>query len=235
MRYAIYFTPAQSDPLTRIAANWLGRDPFTGQATAAPAVGDLTPAEIAFNTAAARRYGFHATLKAPFRLVETETENSLSEALTAYAASIAPVVIPRIVVKRIDGFFALMPAETVPELNRLADDIVAAFDRFRAPLTEAEIARRNPDALSPREFRNLCQWGYPFVFEAFRFHMTLSGRIDEAEAPRVRAAIEAYFAPVLDRPVAVDGLALFVEPEAGAPFAIQSYHPLESRRERKFA
>lgn len=235
MRYAIYFTPPQTDPLTRIAANWLGRDPFTGQPTAAPAVGDLTPAEIAFDTAAARRYGFHATLKAPFRLAETETESSLSDALATYAASVAPVVIPRIMVKQIDGFFALVPADKLPDLNRLADDIVVAFDRFRAPLTEAEITRRNPDALSPREFRNLCQWGYPFVFEAFRFHMTLTARISETDAPRIRAAIETFFAPVLDKPIAVDGLALFVEPEAGAPFTIQSYHPLGNQRERKFA
>lgn len=235
MRYAIYFTPAQTDPLTRIAANWLGRDPFTGVTSPAPAVGDLTQAEVAFHTAAARRYGFHATLKAPFRLVEGESEATLRKAMENYAADMAPVIIPRLVIKQLDGFFALVPGEKLPGLNSLADEVVVAFDRFRAPLSETEIERRNPDALSPAEFRNLCQWGYPYVFEAFRFHMTLSGRAAEAEAPRIRAAIEAFFAPVLDKPVTIGGLALFVEPEAGAPFTVQSYHPLGSRRERKSA
>lgn len=235
MRYAIYFTPAPDDPLTRIAADWLGRDPFTGAVTPAPAVDPLTPAELAFHTAAARRYGFHATLKAPFRLAEGETEATLGKAVEGFAADMEPVVIPRLVVARLDGFFALVPEGRLPDLHRLADDVVTGFDRFRAPLSEAEIERRNPDALSPAQFRHLCQWGYPYVFDAFRFHMTLTGRVDAEEAPRLRGAIDAFFGTMLERPVAIDGLAVFVEPEAGAPFKVQSYHPLRQQRERKSA
>lgn len=235
MRYAIYFTPERDDPLSRIAANWLGRDPFTGTAAPMPAIGRLSPAEIAFHTAAARRYGFHATLKAPFLLAGGETEASLNKAMEVFAETVAPVTIPRLVIKQIDSFFALVPEEQSPELNRFADDVVVAFERFRAPLTEAEIERRSPDSLSPIEFRNLLQWGYPYVFEAFRFHMTLTGRVGADEAPRVRSAIEEFFGILLDEPVPVDGLALFVEPEPGAPFHIQSYHLLGRRRARKTA
>jgi len=235
MRYAIYFTPGPDDPLSRVAANWLGRDPFTSAAAPAPAIGRLSPAEIAFHTASARRYGFHATLKAPFRLAETETENTLHHAMDAFAENVIPPVIPRLVVAQLDGFLALVPEEPVAELNRLADDVVVAFERFRAPLTEAELERRNPDALSPLEFRNLYQWGYPYVFEAFRFHMTLTGRLGDAERARVVSAVEEFFGAALDEPIPVDGLALFVEPEAGAPFKVQSYHPLGRRRERKSA
>ena len=112
---------------------------------------------------------------------------------------------------------------------------VKAFDRFRSPLTEAEIERRNPDALSAEEFRNLCQWGYPYVFDTFRFHMTLTGRVAAGEAPRVRAALDEVFGAVLAEPVAVDGVALFVEPEAGAPFTIHSWCGFEPRRHRKSA
>ncbi len=75
---------------------------------------------------------------------------------------------------------------------------MVAFERFRAPLSEAEIERRSPDSLSPLEFRNLYQWGYPYVFEAFRFHMTVTGRVSDAEAPRIRGAIEEFFGAVLD-------------------------------------
>lgn len=235
MRYAIYFTPQRDDPLTRVAANWLGRDPFTGTAAPAPAIGRLSPAEIAFHTAAARRYGFHATLKAPFRLAGTETEASLIKAMEVFAEGLAPVVIPQLAIRQIDSFFALVPEAPLPELNRFADDVVVAFERFRAPLTETEIERRSPDSLSPLEFRNLYQWGYPYVFEAFRFHMTLTGRVNDGEAPRIRGAIEEFFGAVLDEPVPVDGVALFVEPEPGAPFHVQSYHPLGRRRERKTA
>ncbi|MET0575460.1 MAG: DUF1045 domain-containing protein [Mesorhizobium sp.] len=235
MRYAIYFTPERDDPLTRVAANWLGRDPFTGAAAPAPAIGRLSPAEIAFHTAAARRYGFHATLKAPFRLAAGETEASLIKAMDVFAEAVTPVVIPKLVPRQIDSFFALVPEQVSAELNSFANDVVMAFERFRAPLTEAEIERRSPDSLSPRQFRNLYQWGYPYVFEAFRFHMTVTGRVSDAEAPRICGAIEEFFGAVLDEPVAVDGMALFVEPEPGAPFHIRSYHPLGPRRERKTA
>ncbi|MBZ9967189.1 DUF1045 domain-containing protein [Mesorhizobium sp. BR1-1-2] len=235
MRYAIYFTPRQDEKLARIAAKWLGRDPFGATTRPAEAVGDLSAAEVAFHTASARRYGFHATLKAPFRLAANETEASLRTALDAFAEATPVVMIPRLVVSQIDGFFALVPEAPLPPLNRFADDVVRDFDRFRAPLTEAEIERRSPDSLKPGEFRNLCQWGYPYVFESFRFHMTLSGRAGPQESPRLRLAIEGLFAEVLRQPVPVDGLTLFIEPEPGAPFMVLSQHALGRRPARKTA
>lgn len=235
MRYAVYFTPACTDPLSRKAAEWLGRDAFDGSVLPPPADTGLTPAEIAFHTASARRYGFHATLKAPFRLADAETEAGLVHALDAFSAQAAPFSVPRMALRQIDGFFALVPAERSAELERLAGDVVAAFEQFRAPLSDAEIERRNPDALTATEFRNLCQWGYPYVFEEFRFHMTLSGRVDGAEATRVRTAIETAFGPLIDRPLAIDGLALFVEPEPGAPFSVRRRAELGRHIERKSA
>ncbi|AZO26578.1 putative phosphonate metabolism protein [Mesorhizobium shonense] len=235
MRYAIYFTPRQDEPLARIAANWLGRDPFGAAARPVEAVAELSAAEVAFHTASARRYGFHATLKAPFGLAPNETEASLREALDNFAEVTSPVVIPRLVVGQIDGFFALVPEAPLPPLNGFAGEVVRAFDRFRAPLTEAEIERRSPDSLKPDEFRNLCQWGYPYVFETFRFHMTLSGRVGPQESPRLRAAIDSLFADVLPHPVPVDALTLFVETEPGAPFMVLSHHALGRRPARKTA
>jgi putative phosphonate metabolism protein len=235
MRYAIYFTPPRDSPLTRLAASWLGRDPFTGSSVPPPSVTGFTPAEIAFHTAAARRYGFHATLKAPFQLAAGETEARLAQALADFAAESEPFAIPRLAVGQIDRFFALLPTSPVAELQALADNVVKVFDRFRSPLTEAEIERRNPDAMSAEEFRNLCQWGYPYVFDTFRFHMTLTGRVAAGEAVRVRAALDETFGAALAEPVAVDGVALFVEPEAGAPYTIHSWRGFEPRRHRKTA
>jgi len=235
MRYAIYFTPGPDDALTGIAANWLGRNPFTGAQHEVAANGELSPGEIAFHTASARRYGFHATLKAPFRLAEGESEASLDRALAAYAATLEPVVLPRLVIGQIDGFFALVPGEVSSDLNRFAGDIVEGFERFRAPLTEKEIARRNPDALSQTEFRNLCQWGYPYVFDTFRFHMTLTGRVAGDDSRKLKAALDETFGPALQEPFAIDGLALFVEQEPGAPFMVHSHYALGRQTERKTA
>lgn len=235
MRYAIYFTPDRDHALTRTAAAWLGRDAFTGTPLMPPAVSNISPAEIAYHTAAARRYGFHATIKAPFRLAAGESERSLVDALDAYAQATPPLLLPQLVIGQIDGFFALLPSRGFAELKAFAASVVTAFDRFRAPITEAEIERRNPEALSAEQFRNLCQWGYPYVFDAFRFHMTLSGRVAGAEAARLRSALEEVFEPVLGEPVPIDGLAVFVEPEAGGPFTILSRHALRLQRERKIA
>ncbi|TIO73112.1 MAG: DUF1045 domain-containing protein [Mesorhizobium sp.] len=235
MRYAIYFTPRQDEPLARIAANWLGRDPFGAATRPVEAVGELSAAEVAFHTASARRYGFHATLKAPFRLASNETEASLRAALDSFAEATTPVIIPRLVIGQIDGFFALVPEAPPAALSGFAGEVVRVFDRFRAPLTEAEIERRSPDSLKPQEFRNLCQWGYPYVFETFRFHMTLSGRVGPQESLRLRAAIDSLFADVLLHPVPVDALTLFVETEPGAPFMVLSHHVLGRRPARKTA
>lgn len=227
MRYAIYFTPSPEHPLARQAAAWLGRDAFSGAASPSGPHGDLSAAEIAFHTASARRYGFHATIKAPFRLMPGATEASLVDALDRYCAAARPVRIPSLVVRQLDGFFALVPEKRVVELDEFAADVVRAFDRFRVPTTDSEIARRNPDSLSPAELQNLHQWGYPYVFDAFRFHMTLSGRVSGADAARLERAIAGVFAPFIGQPLDIASLALFVEPEPGAPFTVRSFHTLD--------
>lgn len=235
MRYALYFTPAHGDRLTVAASSWLGRDAFTNEPLRPPLSTFLTPAEIAYHTAAARRYGFHATLKAPFELAEGETEAALLDALDTFARRAKPFVIPRVRIDQLDGFFAVVPDCQASDLDAFAAAVVRDFDRFRAPLSDAEIARRNPDALSPEQVRNLVQWGYPHVFESFQFHMTLTGRVPAAEARRVRAALDEIFQTLLEAPIAVEGLALFVEPEPGAPFAVLSYKEFVRERERKTA
>ena len=235
MRFAIYFTPEKDHPLTRRAAQWLGRDAFSGEVLPSPAAGPLSPAEVAFQTAAARRYGFHATLKAPFRLAEGVSESELIGAVENFAQSQEPVCLPEITLRRLDGFFAILPSQGSAALANLAANVVTAFEHFRAPLTATEIERRNPDALTPGQLKNLHKWGYPYVFEEFRFHMTLTGRVAAAEQERVAKAIEGFFGPLLSGPLDVDGLAVFVESEPGAPFHIRSFHPMGPIRKRKYA
>jgi len=235
MRYAIYYAPDQDDPLGRAAEHWLGRSAFGGQTLAPAAAGSFSAAEIAFHTAAARRYGFHATLKAPFRLAQGRSEAELMAALSKFAADREPFTIEQIKLARPDGFFALVPAQPSPELDRLAADVVSDFEPFRAPLTPEEIERRNPNGLSPAQLKNLHKWGYPYVLEEFRFHMTLTGRVPATEADRMEAAIRSFFGPLLFKPLEISSLALFAEPEPGAPFHIKSFHAIGGAKERRSA
>lgn len=222
MRYAVYFTPPPEAPLTQAAARWLGRDAFTGQELENLPSPGLSPAEIAAATAEPRRYGFHATLKAPFRLAEGRTEAELIAALEAFSAARSPFAGPRLALASLDGFLALTPAEPSAQLDRLASEAVEAFEPLRAPLTEAEIARRRPERLLPPERANLQRWGYPHVFRQFRFHMTLTDRLTKADHPRFTEALGARFAPLLETPLAVDGVTLFREPSPGAPFTVRA-------------
>lgn len=234
MRYAIYYTPPEDSALVRTASAWLGRDAFSGRAVPHPSVERLTLAEIRHHTGAARRYGFHATLKAPFRLKEGRNEAELIAALDRFAAFLKPFPVA-LEVGRVRGFFALTPKGENEPLDRLAADVIGAFEPFRAPLTKADIARRNPDRLSPEELKNLHQWGYPHVFDTFRFHMTLTGPVEPAESAAVEAALKRLFEPELGEPVIFSGLALFVEEEAGAPFVIRSLHPFGQQDARRSA
>ena len=216
MRAAIFFTPAPDTALGHLAAKWLGRDPFDrSQAPTAAAPRALT-AEPA-------RYGFHATLKAPFRLAEGVALEVMARELEIFCAKRFRPTIRSLTLARLDAFFALVPATAEPALARLEADVLHAFEPYRAPLDAAEIARRRPDRLSPRQLDHLHRWGYPFVLDEFRFHMTLTGSLPDG-AEEVRQQIEDRFADVLGRPLSLDGLGLFVEPGPGAPFYVHAFH-----------
>lgn len=226
MRYALYFTPPADDPLTRTAAAWLGRDAFSGEDIAAGAADAFPARTMAALTAEPRRYGFHATLKAPFGLAPNRNEEELIAQFEVFCAAQPAFDIPSLVVGQLGPFFALIPAETHPPLQDFAAAVVEAFEPFRAPLSDADIARRKPERLSETQRANLLRWGYPYVMEDFRFHMTLSGPVDPSQADAVRQFATGRFAPFTDKPLRISGLALFIEPERGAPFTVHTWLPL---------
>ncbi|MBN9009726.1 MAG: DUF1045 domain-containing protein, partial [Rhizobiales bacterium] len=147
----------------------------------------------------------------------------------------AAFAIPRLAIRRIGHFFALVPADTLPAMDALAADAVDHLAPLRAPLSDADIARRNPERLTERQRAYLLRYGYPYVREEFRFHMTLTGPVANADAPRVAAALDTIFAPLIAAPVAVDSIAVFAEPERGGPFVVRALHPLAAAETRKSA
>jgi putative phosphonate metabolism protein len=219
VRYAIYFSPAKDHPLTEAASRWLGRNAFSG------AQHDDHD-DYAEMTEEPRRYGFHATLKAPFELAEKYSEAELVAAVEQFAASQSAFDIPRVVVGALGPFFALVPDRTYQPLQDFAAEIVDHFDRFRAPLSETDIARRRPQNLTESQRQNLSLWGYPHVMDDFRFHMTLTGRIDESDAPAIQDVLSTRFSEFVDRPLTISGLALFIEETRGEPFTVHRWHPL---------
>lgn len=232
MRYAIYFAPSPDSTLGSLATRWLGRDAFNGQKVKQPEFSQVSAENLSFFTAAARRYGFHGTLKAPFRMTGRHTETELVRDLESFCQNQQPVVIPEMRVTRMDDFFALVPSAPSPLLNVLASDIVMGFDRFRAQLTEDEIARRNPHMLDVSQLRNLHRWGYPHVLENFRFHMTLTGPVEARHAPRVQVALEQWFEEIDGHSLTIDSLSLFVEHQPRAPFTVRKTFELGVDQQR---
>ena len=235
MRYALYFTPPASDPLTLAAQRWLGRNAFTGANLEQPAVSGFDAAALSGLTADPRRYGFHATLKAPFALAEGRSEAELIAEIVRFVSEVEPFAIPEAVVGRLGSFFALVPGDHFDPLQAFAGEVVRRFERFRAPLTSADIARRKPDELAAVERQNLVQWGYPYVFDEFRFHMTLTGRVPAERRDAVERVLLDQFAEFHGRPLAIHGLALFREPSRGADFTVHSLFPLGGAANRKTA
>ncbi|WP_373505799.1 DUF1045 domain-containing protein [Aestuariivirga sp.] len=224
MRFAIYYAPPPSSPLHQLGSRWLGRDAVSGEALAQPAALDLAPI-----TREPRRYGFHATLKPPFALKDGTPPASLEAAVEALAHSIQPFEIV-LALRPVDGFLALVPDRPCGNLGHLAEACVRDLDRFRQPASEEDIARRRAAGLSPRQDEYLGRWGYPYVFDEFRFHMTLSRRLSPSKLEDVTPLAEDHFGMVIGHPITIDSVSMFVEPRASADFTIHRRFPFQSPR-----
>src|SRR6478609_1920161 len=213
-RYAIYYAPARNSALDRFGAELLGHDAWTGTALPFPArIVEQIP-DWQELSADPRKYGFHATLKAPMALADGKTEAALLAACADFAGQARPIPLLTPVVDSISGFIAVIPKERSQLLEQFAADCVRAFDSFRAPLTPDDRARRNPAKLSPRQVEYLDRWGYPYVMEEFRFHMTLTGRLGDIRRESVLAMLRERFARLELETLAVDRLALFRQDDA---------------------
>lgn len=222
-RFAIYYVPRSGDFATATAA-WLGWDVATGQSVPHPALPGLDW-PVADLTRAPRKYGFHGTLRAPFRLADGVTAEDVSRAVDDIARALPPVRLDGLALQRIKGFLALTPTGDESDLIRLGAEVVSRSDHLRAPLTEGEIAKRRPERLSPRQRQLLDIWGYPYVMEEFQFHLTLSDDLPEAVADAVAPVLADWLAPVLPRPFVIDNLCLMGEDAAGR-FHLVSRHAL---------
>lgn len=198
-RYAVFACPAD-EAFARAGATWLGWDSALQEELASP---------IGKHSKRARKYGFHGTLKAPFRLAEGMTEQGLVDGFETLAASVKAPRAFALTIAQIGGFLALVPEGDTPDLSELAGGIVRGLDRFRAPLNEAERTRRRN--LTPAEKANVEAWGYPYVMDAFRYHMTLTGHLPEDVVGDIRQKAAAHFAEHITAPYALNDICLMGE------------------------
>ncbi len=219
-RYALYYAPRSEDGLAETASQWLGRNAESGQARTQRPVPGIGAERLAAITAEPRLYGFHGTLKAPIVLADEVTERDFVDAVGAFAAKASSVAVPALELAEISGFLAIVPAARCPDLQDLADRCVVEFDEFRRPADDAELARRRAAPLTPRQDELLLRWGYPYVLEQWRFHLTLTGRLPDEERAAVMTILGQRFAGVIERPLQVNDLCIFRQPAPGRPFTV---------------
>ncbi|MDP1668691.1 DUF1045 domain-containing protein [Phaeovulum sp.] len=220
-RYAVYYAPRPGS-FARLAAAWLGRDAETGADCSEPAFAGMRGPDAAL-AAEAARYGFHATLRPPFRAVDGLGHAQIVARIAALAPRLPPVRCAGLHVANLSGFLALVPAGDLTALQALAAAVIEGTDDLRAPLSEAEIARRKPARLTARQLTLLRRWGYPWVMEEFRFHLTLTGQLAHDASEVLAPQLQALFAPVLPRPFVVEDLCLFGEDANGRFKLVQRY------------
>lgn len=226
-RWALYFAPDSGSDLAQVGAAILGRDAESGRELEQPALPGVLPERFAQLTESPRRYGLHATLKAPFRLAEGRSAADLSAAVRRFAARTAAVDIPGLRLERLGFFLALAPAVACPAIRILAAACVAEFDGFRAPAPPEELERRRTAGLTPGQETMLRRWGYPFVMDEFQFHISLTGVIrDPGERGRVQFGLEALTQGICHRPVFVNTLCLFRQDAPDAAFRLAERVPL---------
>ncbi len=218
-RYAIYYVPAADSALYRFGAATLGYDAYRGNDV--PYLDGVDAAVWPAQTREPRVYGFHATMKPPMRLKDGVTEHDLAAAFWAFAKEHVPVGVGKLVVRELGSFIALVPAEPCTPLNRLADSCVRAFDGLRAPMTEQELAKRLTPGLSDRHIEHLYRWGYPYVFEDFRFHMTLTGSLPVQKRTSAFKFLCNKFEQIPEAAtLTVDRLVLSRQAAPAAPFVV---------------
>lgn len=222
-RYAIFHCPPDG-PLSDLAGRWLGWDSARAEAREHPDPGAL-PLPVEEATRVPRKYGFHATLRPPFRPAEGLDAVAIADGVARLAARLRPVAVDRLQIASFGGFLALRPVGNTAALDAVAAAVVEGSDGWRAPLSAEDYARRRPDRLSPAQRALLDRWGYPYVMDAFAFHMTLTGPLPDTARPAFAAALERWLGPHLPTPYRIEDLCLLGEGGDGR-FRIVGRYPL---------
>jgi len=230
-RYAIYYTPDSDSPLWEFCTRWLGRDCATGKDIAQPNVKDMDGKWLRDITVAPRHYGLHATLKPPFRLAKGHDRETLDEALEAFVTGHPSIKVPGLELAALDGFIALRPKKSCQDLQDFAASCVKEFDGFRAPPSDQELKKRLKGDLTKPQKDLLHKWGYPYVLDEFRFHMTLTERLKDKDRKVAFKALNKLMGDLLDgKPWVLDTLTLARQKNPDQPFLILKTYPFMQRR-----
>jgi hypothetical protein len=210
-RYAIYYIPDL--PLFQIGSDWLGWNSLTGQETTLSANHHRI-------TDRPRKYGFHATMKPPFSLASNSTQGELQDAFQAFCATVSPATGGTLKISRLGRFLAMTQDVQSNDVTDLAASTVSHFDKFRAPLSDNDIQKRRQRRLTPEQDALMLRWGYPYVMQEFKFHMTLTGPLQNDEIVSIEQLANTRFQEFIGQSLNIASLALLGEDKDSGRFHV---------------
>ena len=219
-RYAIYYIPEQ--PLFQLGSDWLGWNSLTGREN--PLLDDQRGI-----TKRPRKYGFHATIKPPFVLSPDHTQDDLKTEFKSFCQSTSPATGGNLKISRLGRFLAITQDHPASDVTALAAAAVTHFDKFRAPLSADAIAKRRQSKLSPQQDTLMLRWGYPYVMQEFKFHMTLTGPLKNTDIDSIDHRANAIFHYHLGKPLGINALALLGEDADSGHFHVIEHKALKTK------
>ena len=228
-RYAVYYSPSDQSELAGFGEAILRRT-----AVQIPELDDGIGQERRRMLKRPRHYGFHATLKAPFELANGTTVEKLGDAVQALSVTLETIPLAGLRICSFNGFAALAFERQPESCAFLARRSVLELEPFRAPLSEEDYLRRNPDQLSDRQRGFLKEFGYHHILDDFDFHMTLSGELPP-DPTRFLAWLDQEFRRMVSDVPLLDRLALFMQPDRESPFTRIAEYPFPAVSEQRDA
>ena len=208
-RYAIYYVPSENSELDLFGKCWLGWDPYKGVETTKSDLSKL-PSFKKFSSLVLtpKQYGFHGTIKAPFRLKNEYTYNDLENKVREISKQIHSFYFDQLIIKKLGNFIGLIPTNNL-KINAVSNKFVEELDYLRDELSESEIKKRKPHKLTSNQKQMLFKWGYPYVFDEFKFHLTLTSKLNVVEIDDVLRSLQNILKQVNLNKISFNNICIF--------------------------
>ena len=221
-RVAIYFLPKKNSSLENFGKNLLGRDinkkkkiSLTRRQKYFISRGFTFFDELKDYCEQPAKYGFHATLKAPFRLKRNVKTKNFYDVISHIAAQHSRFKIKGLKIVYSKKFTFITSRKPNKLLRNLENDLVKHLDTFRAELNKTEIKKRIPDSLTFKQNKYLKEWGYPFVFDQFKFHMTLMNQNNNKLSNKQKLELEKLIYKISNNVIEFNEISLLGENKNG--------------------
>jgi 2'-5' RNA ligase len=215
-RYAVYFSPSADSQLGQFGQRVLCRSATSDRKPNASSTFSDQARWLRLTEKPAH-YGFHATLKAPFELKRSITVDKLTRAVTDFATSQSPIELTSLSPRNLGDFMALTLENEIETLSKFALDCVISLEPFRQVLSDGDMQRRKLHGISSRQESLLLEYGYPYVADEFRFHLTLSDKLSKHDQDYKTWVISEYDKLVV-RPPVLDQIAIYAQTDRQSPF-----------------